>query len=93
MRLKVSTDIEKPIEKRPSSGLVAADDVIAALPKRRQRTIEVRGNELLARAKRRSLKDHVEEGFLQAERGELIDGGQALREIQAMKDDWRLSRR
>lgn len=30
MRLKVSTDIEKPIEKRPSSSLVAAHDVIAA---------------------------------------------------------------
>jgi len=28
-----------------------------------------------------------------AERGELIDGAQAGREIQAMKDDWRLSNR
>ena len=27
------------------------------------------------------------------ERGELIDGAQARREIQAMKDDWRLPRR
>lgn len=32
---------------------------------------------------------HVEEGFLQAERGELIDGDQARREIQTMKECWR----
>jgi hypothetical protein len=35
---------------------------------------------------------HIEEGFLQAERGEVIDSAQARREIQAMKNDWRLSR-
>jgi hypothetical protein len=29
---------------------------------------------------------HIEEGFLQAERGELIDGDQARREIQALQD-------
>ncbi len=31
--------------------------------------------------------------YLQAERGELIDGAQACREIQAMTDDGRLSKR
>ena len=41
---------------------------------------------------RRALSAHIEEGYLQAERGELIDGTQAQHEIQAMKDDWRLSR-
>ena len=35
-----------------------------------------------------ALSAHVEEGFLQAERGELIDGDQARREIQTMKDKW-----
>jgi hypothetical protein len=39
---------------------------------------------------RRALAAHIEEGYLQAERGELIDGGQARREIQALKDDWRI---
>ena len=42
---------------------------------------------------RRALSAHIEEGYLQAERGEVIDGAQARREIQAMKDDWRLSKR
>jgi hypothetical protein len=38
---------------------------------------------------RRALSAHIEEGYLKAERGELIDGAQAGREIQAMKDGWR----
>jgi hypothetical protein len=37
---------------------------------------------------RRALSAHIEEGFLQAERGELIDGAQARREIQALKENW-----
>lgn len=35
---------------------------------------------------------HIEEGFLQAERGELIDGDQAWREIEAFKDARRTQR-
>jgi len=42
---------------------------------------------------RLALSTHIEEGYLQAGRGELIDGAQARREIQAMKDAWRLSRK
>lgn len=42
---------------------------------------------------RRAAISHIEEGFLQAERGELIDGAQARREIQRMKSDWRRERK
>ena len=49
--------------------------------------------ESLTDDERRALSAHIEEGYLQAERGELIDGEQARREIQAMKDDWRSTRR
>lgn len=38
---------------------------------------------------RRALSAHIEEGYQQAERGDLVDGGQARREIQAMKEKWR----
>jgi hypothetical protein len=41
---------------------------------------------------RRVLMAHIEEGFLQAERGELIDGTQVRDEIQKMKDNWRRTR-
>jgi hypothetical protein len=42
---------------------------------------------------RQALSAHIEEGYLHAERGELIDGVQAGREIQEMKDGWRLHNR
>jgi hypothetical protein len=41
---------------------------------------------------RRALSVHIEEGYQQAERGELIDGAQARREILAMKEKWREGR-
>jgi hypothetical protein len=42
---------------------------------------------------RQALSSHIEEGYLQAGRGELIDGAQVRLEIHAMKDGWRLSKR
>jgi predicted transcriptional regulator len=41
---------------------------------------------------RQAAMSHIEEGFLQAERGELINGAQARREIQGMKNNWRQER-
>ena len=41
---------------------------------------------------RRALMAHIEEGFFQAERGELIDGAQVRDEIQKMKENWRQTR-
>jgi hypothetical protein len=35
----------------------------------------------------------MNEGYRQAERGELINGAQVEREIQALENDWRLSKR
>ena len=35
---------------------------------------------------------HIEEGFLQAERGELMSGLQARAELQVLKDEWRRTR-
>ncbi len=40
----------------------------------------------------RAAMSHVEEGFLQAERGEMIDGDQARREIETLKHNWRKER-
>ena len=41
---------------------------------------------------RHAATSHIEEGFLQAERGESINGNQARQEIQAMKNNWRQER-
>jgi Arc/MetJ-type ribon-helix-helix transcriptional regulator len=88
MQINVPPDVETLIKKRLSSGYyLDANDVV-------RRALEAQdAEESLSDEELRVLSAHIEEGFLQAERGELIDGAQARREIQAMKDDWRLSKR
>jgi len=88
MQLNVPPDLETLIHKRLSSGGYASvEDVL-------RRALEAQdAEESWTDEERRALAAHIEEGYLQAEHGELIDGAQARREIQAMKDDWRLSKR
>jgi Arc/MetJ-type ribon-helix-helix transcriptional regulator len=87
MQLTVPPDLETLINKRLSSGdYVDAEDVL-------RRALEAQdAEESWTEEERRALSAHIEEGYLQAERGELIEGEQARREIQAMKDDWRSTR-
>ena len=88
MQLNVPPDLETLINKRLLSGGYAnAEDVL-------RRALEAQdAEESWTEEERRALSAHIEQGYLQAERGELIDGAQVRREIQAMKDDWRLSKR
>ena len=88
MHLNVPPDLETLINKRLSSGgYTDAEDVL-------RRALEAQdAEESWTDEERRALSEHIEEGYQQAERGELIDGAQARREIHAMKDDWRLSKR
>lgn len=88
MQLNVPPDLETLIKKRLSSGGYASvEDVL-------RRALEAQdAEESWTDEERRALRAHIEEGYQQAERGELIDSGQARREIRAMKDDWRLSKR
>ena len=88
MLLNVPPDLETLINKRLSSGgYMDAEDVL-------RRALEAQdAEESWTEEERRALSAHIEEGYQQAERGELIDGAQARREIHAMKDDWRLSKR
>jgi Arc/MetJ-type ribon-helix-helix transcriptional regulator len=87
MQLTVPPDLETLINKRLSSGCYAnAEDVV-------RRALESQeAEESWTDEERRALSAHIEEGYLQAERGEFIDGAQAHLEIQAMKDDWRSTR-
>ena len=88
MQLNVPPDLEMLINKRLSSGgYTSIEDVL-------RRALEAQdAEEGWTDEERRALSAHIEKGYLQAERGDLIDGAQARREIQAMKDDWRLSKR
>jgi antitoxin ParD1/3/4 len=88
MQLNVPPDLETLINKRLSSG--AYESVEEVL----RRALEAQdAEESWTDEERQALSAHIEDGYQQAERGELIDGTQALRDIQAMKNDWRLSRR
>ena len=88
MQLNVPPDLETLINKRLlSGGYTSAEDVL-------RRALEAQdAEESWTEQERQALWAHIEEGYLQAERGELIEGDQARREIEAMKDNWRLSRR
>ena len=82
MQLNVRHDLETLINKRHSSGgYTNAEEVL-------RRALEAQDAE-----ESRALSAHIEEGYLQSERGELIDGAQARREIRALKNDWRLSKK
>lgn len=88
MQLDVPPDLETLINKRLSSGAyTSAEDVL-------RRALEAQdAEESWTEEERLALSSHIEEGYLQAERGALIDGARARREIRAMKDEWRSSRR
>jgi len=88
MQLTVPPDLETLINKRISSGGYAnAEDVL------RSALASQDAEESWTDEEFRAFSAHIEEGYLQAERGELIDGAQAHREIQTMKEEWRLTRR
>jgi Arc/MetJ-type ribon-helix-helix transcriptional regulator len=86
MQLIVPPDLESLISKRLSSGAYAnAEEVL-------RRALEAQdAEESWTDEERQALSAHIEEGFLQAERGELIEAAQARCEIEAMKEEWRQS--
>ena len=87
MQLTIPPDLETLIDKRLSSGAYSnAEDVL-------RRALEAQDAEgSWTDEERRALSAHIEEGYQQAERGEFIDGTQASRELQAIKEKWRQGR-
>ncbi len=84
MQLTVPPDLENLINKRLSSGNYASPEEVL------RHALEAQdAEESLTEEERHALSAHIEEGYLQAERGELIESGQARSEIQAMKEAWR----
>jgi Arc/MetJ-type ribon-helix-helix transcriptional regulator len=84
MRFNLPPDLEMLINKRLSSGAYAnVEDVL-------RRALEAQdAEESWAEEERHALSTHIEEGYQQAERGELIGGAQARHDIPAMKEKWR----
>ncbi|MGA8027816.1 MAG: hypothetical protein WB992_11775 [Bryobacteraceae bacterium] len=87
MQLNVPPDLETLIHKRLSSGAYRnAEDVLRGALEAQD------AEESWTDEERRALSAHIEEGYQQAERGQLIDGTQARRDIEAMKENWREGR-
>jgi Arc/MetJ-type ribon-helix-helix transcriptional regulator len=88
MQLTVPPDLESLINKRLSSGSYASAEEVL------RRALEAQdAEEAWTDKERREMSAHIEEGYLQSERGELIGGAQAREEIQKMKENWRLARK
>ena len=83
MQLNVPPDLEALINKRLSSGgYTNAEDVL-------RRALEAQdAEESWTDEERQALSAHIEEGFLQAESGELTNSAQARHDIDAMKEKW-----
>jgi Arc/MetJ-type ribon-helix-helix transcriptional regulator len=84
MEWNVPADLEALISKRLSSGSYQSVEEVLRRALKAQDAEESWTDE-----ERRALSAHIELGYQQAERGELTDGMQVRREIQAMKDGWR----
>ncbi len=83
MQVNVPPDLEALINRRLSSGGYATvEDVL-------RRALQAQdAEESWTEEECRALASHIEDGYMQAERGELIDGPQARRGIQNMKKNW-----
>jgi antitoxin ParD1/3/4 len=88
MQLTVPPDLESLINKRLSTGSYAnAEEVLRDALEAQDAQESWTGEEL------RTIAEQIEEGYQQAERGELIESDRARREIQAMKEAWRSTAR
>lgn len=87
MQLNIPPDLETLINRRLSSGAYASAEEVL------RRALEAQdAEENWTDEERRAFSAHIEEGYQQAERGDLIDSAQAKLEIQAMKEKWREGR-
>ena len=87
MQVNLPPDLETLINKRLSTGAYTnAEEVL-------RRALEAQdAEESWTDEERRALSAHIEEGYRQAQRGDLTDGAQVRRELQAMKENWRAGR-
>lgn len=87
MQLTLPPDLETLVKKRLSSGGCRNVEEVF------RRALEAQdAEESWTDAERSALRAHIEEGFLQAERGEITGATQVRNEIQAMKENWRQER-
>lgn len=83
MQFPLPPDLEALVQKRLASGaFMNTEEVLRSALEAQD------AEENWTEEECQALAAHVEEGFLQSERGRSTDGEQARLEIQAMKDRW-----
>jgi len=87
MNLTLPRDLEDLVAKRLSTGGYAdVEDVL-------RRALETQDAlERWTSEETRAIEAHLEAGFQRAERGQLVDGDSARREMQEMKREWVVAR-
>ncbi len=87
MQVNVPHDLEVLIQKRLSTGAYGSVEEVLRHALEAQDAEESWTNE-----ERAALSSHIEEGYLQAERGDLIEADTARAEILGMKEYWHKER-
>ena len=87
MQLDVPPDLESLLNKRLSSGQYSNVEDVLRDALEAQDAQSTWSDEEVSR-----FAEHIEAGYQQAERGELIGGSQAREQIQTLKQEWRQSR-
>jgi Arc/MetJ-type ribon-helix-helix transcriptional regulator len=83
MVLTVPPDLEQLIQKRLASGAFSDPEDVLRRALEAQDAIEDWSDE-----EKSAVAAHIEEGWAQAERGDLMDGEEARQELKAMKMRW-----
>jgi putative addiction module CopG family antidote len=87
MHLDLPPDLETLIHRRLSSGAYASAEEVL-----RQALVAQDAQESWTEEERIALSAHIEQGYRQAENGELVDASQTRRDIEVMKVQWRKGR-
>ena len=93
MQLDLPPDVVRLIDKRLATGWYAnAEDVVRrALELQDEEEGTIR-EERWTEDELREISAKIEEGFLQAERGEFVTPEEAIRELETFKAEWRAKR-
>lgn len=94
MQITIPPDLEALVQKRLDSGAYAsAEEVLRRALEAQDAEESWTDEESWTEEERRAIAAHIEEGYQQALRGELIPGEQVRRDLQALEDEWLRKRR
>ena len=89
-QIVIPPELQALVDKRLATGSYEnAEDVLRRALEAQDAEEDWTDEEQLTEDERRAIADHIEEGFQQAERGELIDGDQVRLELAELREQRR----